>query len=185
MGPRHPRVLTPPSSGPWTSHRPFPGRQLAPDGASPTFVRQVRHFTSLSPPTRPRAGPGSPAFGWKPARAHFLSRLRARRTARACALSPVRSRAPDRRPRPAKLRARACALTASRLFFFSRRSRGRGQGRAHAQWSLRALRVTQNQLFVRRLGGPCRLTPVLSTSFPGDPGGGRVSHQGAEIEAFL
>lgn len=38
---------------------PVPGRQLSPDGASPTFVRQVRHFTSLSPPTRPRAGPGS------------------------------------------------------------------------------------------------------------------------------
>lgn len=61
-GPRHSAVLTPRAWGPWASHRPSPGRQLAPDGASPTFVRQVRHFTSLSPPTRPRAGPGSPAF---------------------------------------------------------------------------------------------------------------------------
>lgn len=62
MGSQHSGVLTRRTCGPWTSLRPFPDRQLAPDGASPTFVRQVRHFTSLSPPTRPRAGPGSPAF---------------------------------------------------------------------------------------------------------------------------
>lgn len=61
MGLQHSRVLTPRTCGPWTYPHPYPGRQLAPDGASPTFVRQVRHFTSLSPPTRPRAGPGSPA----------------------------------------------------------------------------------------------------------------------------
>ena len=61
-GSPHLGVLTPRASGPKASRRPFPGRQLAPDGASPTFVRQVRHFTSLSPPTRPRAGRGSSAF---------------------------------------------------------------------------------------------------------------------------
>lgn len=61
-GPPPSGVFTPRACGPSASRRPFPGRQLAPDGASPTFVRQVRHFTSLSPPTRPRAGPGSPAF---------------------------------------------------------------------------------------------------------------------------
>lgn len=51
-------------SGAPSTSRPAPAcRQLAPDGASPTFVRQVRHFTSLSPPTRPRARPpGSACF---------------------------------------------------------------------------------------------------------------------------
>lgn len=51
-------------SGAPSTSRPAPARrQLAPDGASPTFVRQVRHFTSLSPPTRPRARPpGSDCF---------------------------------------------------------------------------------------------------------------------------
>ena len=67
-----PGVLTPRACGPRTSRRPFPGRQLAPDGASPTFVRQVRHFTSLSPPTRPRAGPGSSAFCQKLPRVRTL-----------------------------------------------------------------------------------------------------------------
>lgn len=62
VGPPHYGVVTPRAYGLWTSPRPSPDRQLAPDGASPTFVRQVRHFTSLSPPTRPCAGPGSPAF---------------------------------------------------------------------------------------------------------------------------
>lgn len=60
--PLHSAVFPPHACGLWSSRCPFPGRQPVPDGASPTFVRQVRHFTSLSPPTRPRAGPGSPAF---------------------------------------------------------------------------------------------------------------------------
>lgn len=64
------RVLTPRACGLWTFPRPFAGRQLDLDGASPTFVRQVRHFTSSSPPTRLRAGRRSPAFCQK------LSRVR-------------------------------------------------------------------------------------------------------------
>lgn len=51
------------SGAPPTSRTPPARRQLDSDGASPTFVRQVRHFTSLSPPTRPRARPpGSACF---------------------------------------------------------------------------------------------------------------------------
>lgn len=55
---------SPLDSGALSTSRPAPARrQLVPDGASPTFVRQVRHFTSLSPPTRPRARPpGSACF---------------------------------------------------------------------------------------------------------------------------
>lgn len=85
---RSPRsgVLTPRAYGLWTFPRPFAGRQLDLDGASPTFVRQVRHFTSSSPPTRLRAGRRSPAFCQK------LSRVRTSRATagRGGQLAPAR-----------------------------------------------------------------------------------------------
>lgn len=73
------------------------------------------------------------------ARAHFPSRLRARRAARACAPSPARSRALYCCHRQDLFGALACALTAPASF--SRRSRGRGQGGAHAQCPTRASRA--------------------------------------------
>ena len=65
-----------------------------------------------------------------PARAHLPSRLRAKRAVSGCARSPARRSSRDLGPSRAKLGARACALTAPASF--SRRPRGRGQGRAHA-----------------------------------------------------
>lgn len=81
------------------------------------------------------------------ARAHFPSRLRERRAARACAPSLARSRAPRCCHRQARFRALAGALTAPASF--SRRSRGRGQGRAHAQCATRAFGTWENTRSVK------------------------------------
>lgn len=89
------------SRAPSTSRPPAARRQQASDGASPTFVRQVRHFTSLSPPTRPRARPpGSACFLRRlPAPAHSTSRRRGEEEGSSHRLA---------------LRSRACVLTVPR-----------------------------------------------------------------------
>lgn len=83
------------SGAPSTSRPPPARHQLASDGASPTFVRQVRHFTSLSPPTRPRARPP----GLRLLSAEDFLRLR---------IPPADAGA---RRRAARTGSRACALT--------------------------------------------------------------------------
>lgn len=101
------------SRAPSTSRPPAARRQEASDGASPTFVRQVRHFTSLSPPTRPRARPpGSACFPRRLlAPAHSTSRRRGEEEGSSHRLA---------------LRSRACALTVLRLPPLPARRRGRG-----------------------------------------------------------
>lgn len=101
------------SRAPSTSRPPAVLRQQASDGASPTFVRQVRHFTSLSPPTRPRARPpGSACFLRRlPAPAHSTSRRRGEEEGSSHRLA---------------LRSRACVLTVPRPPPLPARRRGRG-----------------------------------------------------------
>nr|XP_042106027.1 uncharacterized protein LOC105609854 isoform X2 [Ovis aries] len=120
----HPSGLWPPDLPP-----PVPWPPAGPRRRLPYLRSPGPPFYFLKPSHKAPRRPGLVCFlPETPARAHSPNRLRARWAASACARSPARRRAPDRSQVQAKLVARACALTAPASF--SRRPRGRGQGRA-------------------------------------------------------
>lgn len=177
----HPSGLWPPDLPP-----PVPWPPAGPRRRLPYLRSPGPPFYFLKPSHKAPRRPGLVCFlPETPARAHSPKRLRARWAASACARSPARRRALDRSPVQAKLVARACALTAPASF--SRRPRGRGQGRAgRTRSESRARGGQQDPKFFTAARLEWVFMPLLSDCFPAlSPEAGAWTVEGSTTKAFF